>query len=227
MKLSRIVALPNPDKLKHENYYKGRSPANIPKPFVLTCTGRPGSGKTNLVLNIIASIQGSPNKKEKFDEIYVCHGAIDQTKEYEILDATDTFTDIPHYSEFDQDKKTLIIFDDIDFTKISKDELKRLSELVRFGSTHFNICQIYCNQNFFKIPSVIRQNSNCFITYKPSDRDELNCIGRRIAIGKKTIKKIFDDHNNFRDSLFVDMKPGAPHMYYINLFTPLTIEELD
>jgi hypothetical protein len=216
----KIHGFKNEDKGFHESYYNGRSPANIPKPFVMTITGKPNTGKSNTVKNIIAEIQGSSNKKEHFDEIYVCHGAAEETKEWDILDSTEIFSEIPSYRDFDTEKKKLIIFDDVDFSKINRTELERLSKLVRFGSTHFNINQIYCNQNFFKIPSVIRQNSNAFCVYKPDDRDELSCIGRRLSLSKTSI----NEHcPHFRDFLFIDFKAGAPHVHYKNLFHPIDI----
>lgn len=222
----KIFNFKNDDKTFHESYYKGRSPANIPAPFVMTVTGRPNTGKSNTIKNIIAEVQGSKNKKEHFDEIYVIHGAAGETKEWNILDPTGIFEGIPSYNDFEIEPKKLLIFDDVDFSKITKDDLKKLSQIVRFGSTHFNLNCIFANQNFFKIPSVIRQNSNCFVIYRPTDRDELSTIGRRINLDKKKIKELFTEHlPHFRDSLFIDHKPGAPHTYYKNLFIPLEIED--
>jgi len=122
LELNSIVPLPNPDKQKHETYYDGRNPADIPKPFVEVMNGRPNSGKSLLTLHIIASIQSGNNP---FDEIYVVHGAPDETKEYDIVDPTDIFAEIPSYQDFDPEKLTLVIFDDVDWTKISGDELKK------------------------------------------------------------------------------------------------------
>lgn len=226
IKINKIVSFKNDDKGFHEHYYAGRSPANIPKPFIMTVSGKPNTGKSNTVKNIIVAIQGSEHKKEHFDEIYVCHGAAEETSEWDILDPTEIFSEIPSYTDFDAKKKKLIVFDDIDFSKISKDDLKKISQLVRFGASHFNINQIYVNQNYFKIPSVIRQNSNCFVVYRPDSRDELTTIGRRLNLDKHSIRQVFDIHcQHFRDFLFVDLTCSAPHKYYKNLFEPIDVDE--
>ena len=223
LKLDKIIPLKNPDKKLHETYYDGRNVADIPKPFVFVANGRPNSGKSLMTLHIIAACQSGENP---FDEIYIVHGAANQTKEYEIVDPTDIFEEIPKYSDFDPEKNTLVIFDDVDYSKVSKADLKKISELVRFGASHFNISQIYLNQNFFRIPRVLRDNALNFIIFKPNDTDELSCIGRRIGIDKKTIKLLFREQlSHFRDSLFVDLKPGAPHKYYKNLFEVLDVPE--
>jgi len=81
---------------------------------------------------------------------------------------------------------------------------------------------LYLCQNFFKIPRVLRDNALNFIIFKPNDNDELATIGRRVGLNKKEIKNVFKHQlPHFRDSLFIDMKPGAPHVYYKNLFEKL------
>ena len=131
-----IVPLPNPDKKKHEYYKKGDNPIRFPKPFKCVISGRPNSGKSLMGIHIILAHQA---RKPKFDEIHIIHGCADtHTKEWDRLEPTSQRQDIPSYEEYDPEKRTLLVFDDTDYTMLRSDELIRLSELVRFGSSHCN-----------------------------------------------------------------------------------------
>jgi hypothetical protein len=217
-----IVSIPNPDKKKHETYKKSHNPIRFPKPFKCCISGRPNSGKSLMALHIIMAHQ---EKKPKFDEIHIVHGCADtHTTEWDKICPTSTRQEIPSYEEFDPQKRTLLVFDDTDYTMLRNDELMRLSELVRFGSSHCNISCIFLTQVFFRIPKVIKDCCNVFIIYRPVDLDELATLGRRVGLKKEEITHIFNEFlPHWRDSLLINLVPNAPYKFGKNLFTPIQV----
>lgn len=223
---NEIVPLPNPDKKKHEVYKKKQNACRFPKPFKCCISGRPNSGKSLMALHIVMAHQA---KKPKFDEIHIIHGCSDtHTSEWDRIDPTSTRQDIPSYEEYDPEKRTLLIFDDTDYTMLRNDELMRLSEIVRFGSSHCNISCIFLTQVFFRVPKVIKDCCNVFIIYRPVDLDELSTLGRRVGLKKEEISYIFNKFlPHWRDSLLINLIPNAPHKFCKNMFQPIKMEDSD
>ena len=221
-----IVPLPNPDKKKHDAYKPHDNPIRFPKPFKCCISGRPNSGKSLMAIHIILAHQA---KDPKFDEIHIIHGCADtHTSEWERLEPTSQRQDIPSYEEYDPEKRTLLVFDDTDYTMLRSDELMRLSELVRFGSSHCNISCIFLTQVFFRIPKVLKDCCNVFIIYRPVDLDELSTLGRRVGLNKNEISQLFNEHlPHWRDSLLINLVPNAPYKYGKNLFQQIEVAESD
>lgn len=213
-----LIPMPNPDKRRHESYKPGQNPVRFPKPFRCCLLGKVNSGKSLLAKHIILAHQGC---KPKFAEIHIVHGC-DSSTEYDDIEPTSIREDIPHYSEFDPDTLKLLVIDDYDFTSTSIEQLKNLSELMRFGSTHCNISIMVLYQSFFRIPKIVKDTSNVFVIWRPHDNDELATIARRVGMGKDDMFELFEDHlPEWRDSLLVNLIPGAPYKYGKNLFTPI------
>lgn len=219
-----IVPLPNPDKTKHEKYKKGDNPIRFPKPFACCISGRPNSGKSLMAIHIILAHQA---KKPKFDEIHIIHGCADtHTTEWDRIEPTSVRQDIPSYEEYDPDVRKLLIFDDVDYTMVRGDDLQKLSEIVRFGRSHCNISCIFLTQVFFRIPKTIKDCCNVFIIYRPTDLDEISTLGRRVGLKKDEIRYIFDTFlTHWRDSLLINLIPGAKNKYSKNLFEPIEFTE--
>ena len=221
---TKLTALPNPDKLDHESY-EDYSPnenlARFPHPFRCVILGKVNSGKSLLCKHILLSHQAH---NPKFKEVYVVHGC-ESSEEYDDIQATEIMAEIPSYNEFDREIKKLIIVDDYDFSAMKADTLKKISELWRFGSTHCSTSLILLHQSFFNTPKIVKNCTNVFIIFRPNCLDELKTIGRRIGLNKKQILYIFDTYlPHYRDSLCVNLIPGAPHRYLRNLYEPLDIK---
>lgn len=219
-----LFGLPNPDKKSHESYKDmdpGENPARFPGPFRCCVIGRVNSGKSLIAKHILMAHQ---EHKPKFKEVFVCHG-MSTTEEYDDIEPTEIMTEIPSYDEFDKDLKKLLILDDVDFTRLKADEKKRISELFRFGSSHMNMSVLLMHQNFFRVPKVAKDCCNVFILFRPVDNDELHTMGRRVGLKKDQIEYIFNTFMpHFRDSLTVNLIPGAPHKFLKNLYEPLPID---
>ena len=220
----KIIGLPNPDKLKHETYEDYPSDFNIarfPVPFRCVILGKVNSGKSLIVKHILMARQEA---KPKFKEVYIVHGC-ENSEEYDDVEPTEIMKEIPSYTDFDPDTLKLLIIDDFDFTMITREQLTRLSELFRFGSTHCNMSIILAHQSWFRIPKIIKDTANVFVIFRPHDLDELKTIGRRVGLSKDVIVNIFDSHlPNWRDSLCIDLNPKSPSKFRKNLFEPLNLE---
>jgi hypothetical protein len=216
----KITPMPNPDKKKHESYKKSHNPIRFPKPFRCCVLGKVNSGKSLIAKHILMAHQ---EKKPKFDEVHIIHGCAEtHTTEYDDIEPTSVRDKIPSYDEFDPEPRKLLIFDDVDFTIMPGKELRNLSELFRFGSTHCNISILLLHQSWFRIPKIAKDCSNVFVIFRPHDNDELATIGRRVGLKKDKIFQIFKDHMpGWRDSLLINLCPGAKHKYSKNLFQPL------
>lgn len=216
-----FVVLKNVDKKFHESYKKRDSPIRFPHPFRLACLGGVNSGKTMCVKNIILAHAG---RNPKFCEVLIINPNT-QTHEWDDMDVTCIRTTIPAMSELDHDVKRLIVLDDYDFTNISRSEMTKLSELVRYGSTHCNCSVIISHQSWFRVPKIVKDCCNVFVIWRPKDVDELSTIGRRVGLNKKDIHQIFKDHMpEWRDSLLINHCVGAPYVYGKNLFHPLNLK---
>jgi len=221
---TKLIGLPNPDKLEHESYDDYDTNENLaryPKPFRCVILGKVNSGKSLIAKHILLAHQAH---KPKFKEVYVVHGC-ENSEEYDDIQPTEIMAEIPSYTEFDKDVQKLLIIDDYDWTRVSPEALKRMSELCRFGSTHCNMSIIVLHQSFFRVPKIVKDTANVFIVFKPHDLDELGTIGRRCGLGKKKITWIFESYlPKWRDSLCINLIPGAPHKFCKNLFEPLEIK---
>ena len=138
-------------------------------------------------------------------------------------------TEIPDPDDLTtNDVKTLIVIDDFEMTKLSKESLRNLSSLFRFVSSHHNFSIILCYQSFFDVPTIIKKCANIFVIYKPNNLDELTIIGKRVGMKKGIIISIFDNAlTEKRDTLTVDMTEDSPCKLRKNLFIPLVINNED
>lgn len=220
IKLPRhILVMPNPDKLNHEKYQPGQNPIRFPTPFRCCIIGLPNAGKSLLSTNILLARQSQP--PNKFEEVFIVHGC-ETSAEYDDIEPTDILTEIPSYLEFSSDTNKLMIIDDYDYTKIDKDSARRLSELVRFGSSHCNMSLIFTYQSFFRLPKLVKDMCNVIILYKPHDIDERKTIGRRVGLNKDEASYLFDTYLiEPTDSLIINMISKAPYVLGKNLYEPI------
>ena len=210
-----IFVLDNPDKHFHEKYEPNQSVIRFPHPFRCCILGQVNSGKSLMGMNIILARQA---KHPKFQEIHIIHGC-NSSQEYDALEPTSISNEIPSYEDFDETKPKLLIIDDYDFTSIDKESKKRLSEILRFGSTHCNMSIIIIHQSWFRIPKMIKDHSNVFIIYKPIDLDEQHTIGRRVGLNKYCSDYLFDEFIKVpTDNITINTIPHAPFKFAKNIY---------
>lgn len=223
-----LVVMKNSDKGCHESYKEGQNPIRFPHPFRCCLLGKVNSGKSMIVKNLLMAHQGAD---PKFQQVIVVHGD-PETKEYDDIEPTCIRNTLPEVKELDPDVKKLLIIDDVDFSGMSKREKALISDLFRHGSTHRNTSIILSHQSFFSVPKVCRDQSNTFILWKPHDLDTCGTIGRRVGLKKAEITSLFREYlPNWRDSLLINMIPGAPYKFGKNLYEalpdPRNVPQLD
>lgn len=209
----RIIPIPNADKIGWtETWKKGRKPANIPHPFRACLLGNCGVGKSTLAKNLIL------HQNPPFTKIIVIHCDM-ETKEYDDLQPTEIIDHVPSPDTWVKNGKTLVIIDDVDFSASGKEEMKNLSRLAGYCSTHKSISLIFCFQEFFHTPKILRRLCNVYVLWRPNDMESLAIIGRKVGLKTSQIREIFDKLlPEKRDSLCIDLSDGTPFPLRKNIF---------
>ena len=208
--------------------------ATIPKPlpqmlnfFMLIC-GRPGSGKTTLILNLISKRGKLYNKK--FDKVYVFSPSLMTMKEdpFGDLPPNQVHTDLTEenleeaLAEIkDSGEKILFIMDDVvnDMKRsagvqriLSKMLMNRRHLAGAGGSTSF----IITTQVYNKIPAPIRKTASHIILFHTRNKKEIETIFDELIIIPKEefyeiLKFCFSNKNKF---LYIDINKSADKMFH-------------
>ena len=195
--------------------------------FMLVC-GRPGSGKTSLILNLVCKRGKMYNKK--FDKIFVYSPSLLTMKEnpFEELSEEQVYTELTEENlNFALDdikesgEKVLFIMDDVvnDMkrsagiqTTLSKMLMNRRHLAGSGGSCSF----IITTQVYNKIPAPIRKTASHIIIYHTRNKKELDTIfDELIVIPYKdfyeVLKYCFDKRHNF---LYIDINKSHDKMFH-------------
>jgi len=209
----KIIPIPNADKVGWtERWTKGRKPANIPHPFRGCLLGNCGVGKSTLSKNLVL------HQHPPFTKITIIHCDM-ETKEYDDLEPNEILDEVPPPEYWEKDGKHLVIIDDVDFGAASKDQMKNLSRLAGYCSTHKSISLLVCFQEFFHTPKILRRLCNFYVLWRPNDMESLATIGRKVGLKTKDIREIFDKLlPEKRDSLCIDLSDGTPYPLRKNIF---------
>ena len=212
---NKILVFKNLDKEGwYEHWYNGRNLLNFPHPFRCIVSANPGSGKTNLIKNVIV------RAKPHFKVIYLCHFD-PETKEYNDVDVF-KLEELPDSRSelFTTKKKSLLIIDDYDFASLDRFQLSNLRSLFKYASTHRGLSIIVATQDFFNLPPIIRRLSDVYFIWKGSaDIDSLMQVGRRIGFNKSEFKKLMDMCRDKFDNICVDFTVGSPAPLRFNGYT--------
>lgn len=144
------------------------------KPFKILIIGRSGSGKSNLIKNIIARNNG-------FDMVYLMHANPDSSE----------YDDIPHIKyEIEEDyierfmqytdKDKLLIIDDIDFNNMSKKVQNYMYKMITYLSAR-GVSIIATSQDPTYYPTQIRRAFEILIVYPFYNEDSVRTLSRYIA----------------------------------------------
>jgi DNA polymerase III delta prime subunit len=197
--------------------------------FMLIC-GRPGSGKTTLILNLIAKRGKMYNKK--FDKVFVFSPSLMTLKNNPFEDLPEEQTATELTEELlenslalikDTGEKCLFILDDvvndIKRTTSIQNTLSRMLMNRRHLAGAGGSCSfIITTQVYNKIPAPIRKTASHIIIFHTKNKTELNTIfDELIIIPQKDfyeiLKYCFDKKNNF---LFIDTNKGYNNMFHKN-----------
>ena len=206
---------------------------SIPKPlpqilnfFMLIC-GRPGSGKTSLILNLICKRGKMFNKK--FDKVYVFSpslltmkdepfGELPEEQVHNDLTLTNfekALTDINGTGE-----KCLFILDDVvnDMKRMDMQTIlsKALMNRRHLAGAGGSVSFIITTQVYNKIPAPIRKTASHIILYHTKNKKEIDTIfDELIIIPQKDfyeiLKYCFDKRHNF---IYIDVNKSYDKMFH-------------
>mgnify|MGYP003650892954 CR=1 FL=1 len=208
----------------------------IPKPlpqslnfFMLLC-GRPGSGKTTLILNLVAKRGKMFN--QKFDRVYVFSPSLGTLKDnpFESIPDDQFFTelDVEILETVLEDingsgDKVLFIMDDVVNDIKKSGALQRLVAKILMNRRHLSgaggsVAVMMTTQVYNKIPAPIRKTASHIFIYHTRNKKELDTIfDELILIPKKEFYKIlnytFDKKNNF---LYININKDFNKMFHKN-----------
>jgi len=166
---------------------------HLKTPFRLCIVSPSGSGKSNLLINLLNLFsQGNQGTfssiniitRNKDEPLYKWITSIcDQIIIKEGLQYT------PKLDDYDKDKNHLVVWDDL---VLSKD--LSMVEQYYIRARKLNVSVIFISQSFFRIPKIIRNNCNYMIILKLSGNREVNVILSEFGLGvsKDELLKIYE-----------------------------------
>ena len=200
----RLLIMPNADKGFHEKWRPGRDLLNLPHPWRALCMGRPNSGKTLVIKNIL--LRADP----PFERVVVIHCDPGYTSEYEDVGA-EMLEEIPEPKDWDGEQKTLCVLDDLEYKQMPKEQKRALDRLCGYVSTHCNVSVCITGQDPFNLPVIARRCANVLIMWRSHDWSMMSQLARKTGMTAKDFKDVFDNHCPERhDSLWVDMTSKSP-----------------
>lgn len=212
-----------PPKVSYNNEEK----VNISLPVRGLLIGSSGVGKTNFLLNLIANI-GAFNRiylfvKDPEEPLYkflIDHfQKIEKKVKDQIVFYSNDPTEILTYEDFDPKYNNLVVFDDLINSK-SKD-LERCANLYTMGRKR-NVSCLFLSQSFFKIPLIIRQNSDVvFILRVNTVRDLHRILGEyQLDATRDEIEQMYKIATKKKgDCLLIDVATTNPNLRYRHNFT--------
>ena len=154
-------------------------------------------GKSLIFLNLM--VRADP----VFDRIVIYHND-PESEEYEEVDA-EYVDEVPTIDFFDKTQKNLLVFEDINFKAMKRDQLALVDRYYGCWSTHHNISVWSTFQDPFGAPARIRRLANTIILWNNGDADSMAELSRKVGLTSKDLKYIFDNIcTEFHDSVIID-----------------------
>ena len=184
----------NENKTEHNENW-----AHIPDhPYRILMIGGSGSGKTNLLLNLI---ENQPD----IDKIYL-YAKDPYEAKYQYLinkregvgidhfndpkafieysnDMHDVYKNIDDYNP-DKENKILIVFDDMIADMINNKKLNSIVTELFIRGSKLNISIVFMTQSYFKVPKNVTLKTNHFFIAKILNKKELREIERNHSLDK-------------------------------------------
>lgn len=219
-----IMPIKNADKVGVERWTPERKDiGNFPSPARILLLGPCGVGKSCLIKNLIL------HARPRFQEVFLIHEDAFSSHEYDDLEPTEKFDEVPPLSFWDYDgpyRKRAVIVDDLELTSAHKERKKNLAIMFRYASTHKGLTIYFAHQSFFDVPPLIKKMSDVFILWRARARNELQMIENRVSLPKGSLKQLFDTiAKGHKDSICIDLKEGTPAKLRLNIWSPIELED--
>jgi hypothetical protein len=240
-----LVVFPNPEKpsklrLGTEDYLP-----DVTSRILLT--GPPGSGKRNVILNVVLRMVPPPSYA------HVVHCDPDTT-EYDILGEsgipfsiyspadfpTLNNLDTPHLDvpeggsvggEDDEatarkpilPRNPVVIVDEAPADSLSKSSAYRFERLVNHACTHRGTTLLCSIQSATNIPARVRRGFNHYVVWPQPDAQLNDMIARRCGVDVETIQDLFQLLRNPYEFIWIDLdaQPASPWRYRLNMMSPI------
>jgi len=207
-------------------------PDPLPKSlnFFWLINGKPGSGKTCLILNLICKRGKMYNKK--FDRIYLFSPSLSTMKSnpFEELDEDQVYTELneeilEHVLESinDSGEKILFLIDDCVNDLRKSPKLQRLMCKILMNRRHLcgsggAVSVIMTTQVYNKIPAPIRKTASHISIYSTKNKKELmNLFDEVITIPKEDFFNILNyTFKKKHDFLYLDTNKDSDNMFHRN-----------
>ena len=151
---NEIIIIPNKDKTFHE-LPKKDDMGHMAHPSRIIACGPCNVGKSLILLNLMM------HSDPPFDRIVIYHND-PESEEYTDIDA-EYISEVPTIDFFNKDEKSLLVFEDISFKDLKRDQLARADRYYGCWSTHHNISVWSTFQDPFSCPPRIRRLANIII----------------------------------------------------------------
>jgi hypothetical protein len=190
--------------------------------------GSSGSGKTNLLLNIINQFSNT------FNHIYIYTQAVEPLYEYlesqlgpDMLTIKYSLNDCRTFNEKDYYGQSLIIWDDM---CLEKDQ-KCISEMyIRGRKIAGGVSMLYLTQSYYKIPKVVRLQAEIVFILKVSGVRDLKMILSEYSLSatKEQLINIYEyccNSGTFGSFMLIDLKNTQDKTYRKNFTEFLSIDD--
>jgi hypothetical protein len=200
---------------------------NFQIPFRACVVAPSGSGKTNMITNLIHLFCKG---KGTFSTIYIiCKDAEEPLYKYlasksQAIIVKEGLHELPDLDKMDKDDTTLVIIDDM---VLEKSQKQVCEYYIRCRKKSVSI--MYLSQSFFMIPKIIRNNCSYLIILKMSGDREINIIMREAGLGltKPQLMNMYEYATNEKFSpLIIDIEStNKNHKFRKGLIEYLNPEE--
>lgn len=221
-------------KIKYHNPRYNYKKMPLDHPMRMVICGASGSGKSNLLLNIIKLMDGTFEKmiiftQNKEEQLYrFLEGALDSDlfQIYEGIDSVNNYN-------FDncEDKQYLIIFDDMCIESEKKQSaICNLFIRGRKMAHERGISLIYLTQSYFQVPAVIRKQMTTLILRKINGKTDARNILRDCSINATTqqLLNVYEaccDPNDITAFLFIDFNAPERDRFRYRFDTIIDIKQ--
>jgi hypothetical protein len=190
-------------------------------PFRALIVGASGSGKTQLVFEMIKRMKNTFNKiilcvKNKSEPLYEWLEDSLTEDQLEIYEGAENIPDVDQYDSKDCPEQILAIFDDL---VLDKQQEKITQFFIRGRKISGGISCAYLTQSYYQTPKIIRLNCNYLFIKKLSSERDLNLILSEVALGvsKDTLMDIYKRATNEKlNFLMVDIDAPSESRFRIN-----------
>jgi hypothetical protein len=214
-------------------------------------SGLPGTGKRNLILNMVHKMKPIPSC------VHIVH--IDPlTTEYDQLanSGIQTFIyspdDFPTMANIEvpeiddeetienEDKNSddddsagkkgspLVIVDEITSDQLGRIGTARFERLINYGCTHRDTTLICSIQSMMNLPAKVRRSFNQYALWRQNDEILNKIISQRCGIGLEFLELLFNVCKNKYEFVYVDLDEDrdSPMRYRLNWLYPISIHDV-